>query len=830
MPNLKLAVRMLAKTPFVTGVAVLSLGLGIGANAAIFSMFDQLLLKSLPVVEPRQLVNISSPGPTPGSNSCNQQGGCDEIFSYPMFRDLERTQTALAGIAASRLFNASLAIDNEPFAGEGVWISGQYFNVLGVQPAMGRLIGPNDDVTIGGHYVVNISYDLWNDRFGGAADVIGKTMVLNGRSVEVIGVTPREFTGATSGARPGFYVPLVMRGSFGAIPWTGYENRREYWLYVFGRLKEGTTMERAATELTGTYRPIINDVEAPLQTGMSEQTMGVFRQKQILLAAGRQGQSDVEEEASTPLYILFAVTGTVLLIACANIANLLLARGANRAAEMGVRLALGATRRNLIGQLLTESLILAMMGGAVSLVIAKWTLDGIAALLPPDASSTLNFSIDPTVILFAAVVAIVTGILFGLFPALHSTRTDLISTIRAGAGQIAGGRAAGRFRAVLVTAQIALSTALLISSGLFLKSLVNVSRVDLGVAIDDVVTFNVVPSRVGYDTARSGVLLRRIEEELAAIPGVSGMTSSMVPLIAGSNWGTDVRVQGFECGPDTDCNANYSQVGPSFFSTMEMRLIAGRDILPSDMQGAAEVAVVNQAFVDKFNLGPDPVGKFMGWRGAQRDSMRVQIVGVVENVRYSEVKEPPPAVFYAPGHARELHELLREIEAPAGADAGRDRPGPEAPRAGDAGRGTQDDAATGSRERLPRPHDLDPLGRIRPHRHPPRERRPLRRARLLGLAAHPRDRRADGARGGAVAGEGPRAPPGRPADGDRQRHRRRGGVRPRPGGALDALRARGERSHRLHARRDPARRRRLRRRLHAGSPGRAGGPHLRPSI
>jgi predicted permease len=650
MPNLKLAVRMLAKTPFVTGVAVLSLGLGIGANAAIFSMFDQLLLKSLPVVEPRQLVNISSPGPTPGSNSCNQQGGCDEIFSYPMFRDLERTQTALAGIAASRLFNASLAIDNEPFAGEGVWISGQYFNVLGVQPAMGRLIGPNDDVTIGGHYVVNISYDLWNDRFGGAADVVGKTMVLNGRSVEVIGVTPREFTGATSGARPGFYVPLVMRGSFGAIPWTGYENRREYWLYVFGRLKEGTTMERAATELTGTYRPIINDVEAPLQTGMSEQTMGVFRQKQILLAAGRQGQSDVEEEASTPLYILFAVTGTVLLIACANIANLLLARGANRAAEMGVRLALGATRRNLIGQLLTESLILAMMGGAVSLVIAKWTLDGIAALLPPDASSTLNFSIDPTVILFAAVVAIVTGILFGLFPALHSTRTDLISTIRAGAGQIAGGRAAGRFRAVLVTAQIALSTALLISSGLFLKSLVNVSRVDLGVAIDDVVTFNVVPSRVGYDTARSGVLLRRIEEELAAIPGVSGMTSSMVPLIAGSNWGTDVRVQGFECGPDTDCNANYSQVGPSFFSTMEMRLIAGRDILPSDMQGAAEVAVVNQAFVDKFNLGPDPVGKFMGWRGAQRDSMRVQIVGVVENVRYSEVKEPPPAVFYAAWH------------------------------------------------------------------------------------------------------------------------------------------------------------------------------------
>ena len=650
MPNLKLAIRMLAKTPFVTGVAVLSLGLGIGANAAIFSMYDQLLLKSLPVVEPTALVNISAPGPSPGSTSCNQQGGCDEIFSYPMFRDLERTQTALAGIAASRIFSASLAIENEPFSGEGVWVSGQYFSVLGVQAAAGRLIGPNDDVTIGGHYLVNISYDLWNDRFGRAADIVGRTMVLNGRTVEIIGVTPREFIGATAGSRPMFYVPLVMRGSFGAIPWTGYENRREYWLYVFGRLKEGTTTEQAATALTATYRPIINDVEAPLQTGMSEQTMGRFRAKQILLADGRRGQSDVHEEASTPLYILFAVTGTVLLIACANIANLLLARGANRAAEMGVRLALGATRRHLMVQLLTESLLLAMMGGVVSLLIAKWTLDGIAALLPPEAASTLSFSIDPTVVLFAAVVAIVTGLLFGLFPALHSTRTDLISTIRAGAGQIAGGRAAGRFRAVLVTAQIALSMALLISSGLFLKSLMNVSRVDLGVAIDDVVTFNVTPSRVGYDSTRAGVLLRRIEEELAAIPGAKGMTSSMVPLIAGSNWGTDVRVQGFECGPDTDCNANYSLVGPDFFSTMEMRLTAGRDISASDMQGAAEVVVVNQAFVDKFNLGPDPIGKFMGWRGSQRDSLRVQIVGVVENVRYSDVKDPPPAVFYGPWH------------------------------------------------------------------------------------------------------------------------------------------------------------------------------------
>jgi predicted permease len=614
MRNIKLAVRMLLKAPFVTTVAVLSLALGIGANAAIYSMFDQLLVKSLPVPEANRLVNITAPGPTPGSTSCNQQGDCDEIFSYPMFRDLERQQTALQYIVGTRLFGASLAIDNEPSTAEGIWVSGQYFAALGVQPALGRLLTPADDSIWNGHDVVVISHDLWTNRFGGRPNVVGSTMVVNGRTMEIIGVTPPEFTGATVGSKPAVYVSMSMRGAFATSRYTGHENRREYWMYVFGRLKPDGTVEQATAGLNAIYRPIITDVEAPLQEGMSDQTMERFKAKQIVLSNGRRGQSDIHREASTPLLMLFAVTGTVLLIACANIANLLLARGAGRATEMGVRLALGATRKHLLVQLLTESMILALAGGAVSLLIAKWTLDGIYALLPPEARSTLLFTIDPSVIAFAGITAILTGLIFGLFPALHSTRADLISTIRAGAGQIAGGRAAARFRSGLVTVQIALSMALLASAGLFLKSLVNVSRVDLGIVIDDVLTFNVTPSRVGYDTLRAGVLLRRIEQEMAAIPGVKGVTSSMVPLIAGSNWGTDVRVQGFECGPDTDCNSRYSEVGPNFFTTMEMPLVAGRDILESDMVGAAPVVVVNEAFVEKFNLGADAVGKFMGWR------------------------------------------------------------------------------------------------------------------------------------------------------------------------------------------------------------------------
>ena len=648
MRHLTLAVRMLLKTPFVSTVAILSLALGIGANAAIFSMFDQLLLRALPVPAAETLVNLTAPGPKPGSSSSNSAGGSDEVWSYPMFRDLERGQTGLAGIAAHRLFGASLGIDNEPSTGEGVWVSGGYFRTLGVLPALGRLLGPDDDRVIGAHDVVVISDALWRDRFGARADVIGRTMIVNGRSMEIVGVTPKGFQGTTVGSGPLVYVPLSMRGAFSSTPFLGFEQRRTYWLYVFGRLAPGSSGEQASAALNAVFRPIIADVEAPLQEGMSDVTMERFKAKQVVVAPGARGQSSIHREARTPLLMLFAITGTVLLIACANIANLLLARGAGRATEMGVRLALGATRRHLLTQLLTESVILALAGGLVSLVVAQWTMTGIAALLPPEASQTMSFSLSGSVIWFSAALAVATGLVFGMFPALHSTRADLISTIRAGAGQIAGGRAAARFRAALVTVQIALSMALLVSAGLFLKSLANISRVDIGVQVEDMLTFAIAPGRVGYDTLRSAVLNRRVEEELAAIPGVTGVTSSMVPLLAGNNWSNDVRVQGFVCEADTDCNSSLNEVGPDYFKVLGIPLASGRDISASDIAGATRVVVVNEAFAKKFNLGTDAVGKFMGRSGDSGDSLNLLIVGVVPNFGYSSVKDTVPPVFYTP--------------------------------------------------------------------------------------------------------------------------------------------------------------------------------------
>jgi predicted permease len=644
MRNLRLAFRTLFKTPFVTAVAILSLALGIGANAAIFSLFDQTLLQPLPVAEPGRLVNLSAPGPKPGSQSCSQAGDCDVVFSYPMFRDVERQQTVLAGLAAHRDFGVNLSYHDQPLSGRATLVSGSYFPTLGIKPALGRLIGPSDDAAIGAGYVTVLSYNFWESHLGAEPSVVGKTIVINGHALEIIGVAPRGFDGTVLGSRPMLFVPITMRQALSNGP-AGFENRRSYWVYLFGRLKPGVSLEQARTGLNSVYRPIITEVEAPLQQGMSDQTLGRFRTKEIRVEPGAQGQSQVHKEARTPLLMLFSVTGIVLLIACANIANLLLARGAGRATEMGVRLALGASRVQLLTQLLTESVLLALMGGAAGLLVARWTLSAISSLLPPDALATLHFELQPSVILFSAVLAIATGIIFGMFPALHSTRSDLVTAIRANAGQVQGARGAARFRATLVTVQIALATALLVSAGLFMKSLVNVTRVNLGVKVDNVVTFAISPDQSGYDSTRSAMLFGQVEEALAALPGVNGVTSSLVPLLAGDNWGSDVQVQGFPKGPDVDNNSRFNEVGPGYFATLGVAVLAGREFTAADHLGSSKVAVVNEAFTRKFNLGKDAVGKFMS---DGDDSLDTQIVGVVRDAKYSDVKDSVPPLFYYP--------------------------------------------------------------------------------------------------------------------------------------------------------------------------------------
>jgi predicted permease len=427
----------------------------------------------------------------------------------------------------------------------------------------------------------------------------------------------------------------------------GFTSRRIYFLYLFARLKPGVSLEQARASMNALYTPIINEVEAPLQEGMSEQTLVRFRAKQLTLEEGARGQSSIHGEARVPLILLMSITGVVLLIACANIANLLLARAANRSLEMAVRLSLGATRRQLLVQLLTESCLLALLGGVVSLLIANWTLGLTASMLPPEVAEVGASKLRMPVVVFAAALSIGTGLLFGLFPAMHSTRPDLVTTLRDASGKHSGARSAARFRTSLVTAQIALSMALLISAGLFIKSLRNVSRVDLGLRVENVVTFGISPELNGYDTRRSRAVFERVEEELAAVPGVTGIAASRVPLLSGSNWGSSVRVQGFQAGPDTDRGSRFNLVGPGYFRVLGIPLLAGREFTRTDDLRAPKVAIVNEAFAKKFNLGRDAVGKRMGV-GGRTEQLDIEIVGLVKNAKYSEVKQEVPPMFMTP--------------------------------------------------------------------------------------------------------------------------------------------------------------------------------------
>ncbi|MHB1862249.1 MAG: ABC transporter permease [Gemmatimonadaceae bacterium] len=644
MFNLKVAFRTLFKSPFVTGVAILSLALGIGANAGIYSIFNQLLLRPLPVPHPERLVNFAAPGPDPGSQSCGQAGGCDEVFSYPMFRDLERAQTGFSGIAAHWLTGANIAYREQTVSADQMLVSGSYFPVLGLDPALGRLLGPADDQGIGNNYVAVLSYDFWQSHLGASAAVLGQPIVINGQTTTIVGVAPKGFQGTTLGATPAVFIPISMRTVVNP-GFHDFENRRSYWVYVFGRLAPGVSMDQARARTNAVYHSIINTVEAPLQTGMSATTMKAFRAKVVTMADGRRGQSSVRGQARTPLLMLLSITAIVLLIACANIANLLLARAASRSLEMAVRLSLGATRAQVLGQLLIESCLLAVLGGVASLAVARWTVGLMTSLLPADESATMQFHLSMNAVWFAAALSIGTGLLFGLFPALHATRPDLVSALRDNSGKASGTRAAARFRTSLVTAQIALSMALLISAGLFIKSLGNVSRVDLGIKVENVSTFAISPVRNGYQPARSAVLFTRAQDELAAIPGVTGVTEALVPLLAGNNWGQDVSVEGFKKGPDVDAGSRFNAVGPNYFHVLGMPMLSGRDFTESDALDAPKVAVVNETFAKKFHLGRNAVGKHMSMGN---DSLNIEIVGLVKDAKYSDVKRAVPPVFFVP--------------------------------------------------------------------------------------------------------------------------------------------------------------------------------------
>ncbi len=648
MNRIRFAARTLSKTPVVTLVVVLSLGLGIGANTAIFSLMYQVVLRSLPVEKPEELVILNSPGQfKSGRNSTDDSGGIDSVFSYRAFRELEKHPQGVSSFAAFRHFGANLAYGNQTQAGSAMLVSGGYFPTLGVQPLIGRVLGPDDDVHGAGQPMAVLGHGYWKDRLGGRTDVLNQPIRINNQIFTIVGVLPPGFSGTTLGSEPDVIVPLCFKPRL-TPGWDGTDRYTDYWLYVFARLKPGATRQQAESALNVVYSGIVQDQASTIRNRDADY-MRRFRASRLTLKDGSQGQSSTRDESRLPMITLLAATGLVLLIAVANAANLLLARSAQRRKELAIRTSLGASRWAIMAELLTEAVLLSAAGAVAGIILGSWTLNLLLTHVIGDVlpASSVSARLDWPVLLFGIGISIVAGLLFGLYPAWQASRTSPASTLRDLSGTASASTGTARVRKMLVCAQVMLAAVLLIPTGLFLKSLVNLLQVDLGLRAENVITFGVSPQLSGYKVEQARTLFDRIETELAAIPGVRSVTAAMVPLIAGNNWGTNLTVEGYSRDPNAETHAMFNQVGAGFFGKMGIPLISGREFTDGDNLSAPKVAVVNERFAKHFFGDANPIGrKFV--QGGGNVTPDTEIIGVIKNAKYSSVKQETPRVYYVP--------------------------------------------------------------------------------------------------------------------------------------------------------------------------------------
>jgi len=643
MLRIRFALRSLAKSPLLSSVVVLSLGLGIGVNTAIFSLLHQVVLSSLPVPHPEQLVILSSPGDLKnGSTHSNDSGDEGYIFNWRTFREFER-HNQVATVAGFRAFAGNIAFSRQTVSGLMMLVSGRYFQVMGVQPLLGRLIGPEDDVPGAGNPVAVVDYRYWQEKLGGEADVLNQTVKVNGQPFTVVGITPPNFTGTTVGSEPGVFVPMSFKPLL-TEGWDGTDKLDDYWVYLIARLRPGVTRERAEAVLNGPYHAMVEEIARNVH-GKVEQTPRFLQQK-LTLKDGSKGNSGFRDDYASALRILLLATALVLLIAMGNAANLLLARSAERRRELAIRAAMGAGRGYLMAQFLTEALLLAGAGGAAGLGIAAATLKLLLASWGAEARDSFAVTgLNWPVLAFSLGLTLLTGILFGLYPAWDAARTSTAATLSDESSRSSSSIGAVRLRKALVCAQVTISVILLVPTGLFLKSLVNLLHVDLGIRTANVIGFRIDPHSNGYTPGQCQALFERAEADLAAIPGVRSVAASSVPLIAGSNWGTSFSQAGQAPGARRN-SSKYDDVGPAFFSQEGIPLIAGREIRASDTAAAPKVVVVNETFVKQFFDGRNPVGQRIGF--AKDGSLDTEIVGVVKDSHYSSVRKPAPPVFYRP--------------------------------------------------------------------------------------------------------------------------------------------------------------------------------------
>jgi predicted permease len=663
LSDLRLAIRGLRRSPLFAAVAILSLALGIGANTAIFTLIDQILLRKLPVAAPEQLVMLYQRGSHMGSNMGPR------MHSYPLYQDLQKKAEPLAEVLCRRIVPASLSVDNQTERVDAELVSGNYFSMLGVKPALGRVFNSQeDDQVYEGHPVVVLSYGYWVTRFARDPGVIGKKLRVNDYPMTVVGVSAEGFSGIDPVQSPQIRVPVLMKAVLApSWGWLHMDDRRARWVQVFGRLKPGYTVESSKAPIQGLFTQIRQfEMTLPAAKEWSAYNREQFMKGQLLVDSAAIGYSPVRNDFSTALIVLMCMVGLVLLIACANVANLLIARGFMRQKEIAVRLSLGSSRGRLVRQLLVESLVLSFAGGAVGLAIAFALTRGLLALVPSQGQPVLiSASPDPRILTFTLSLTVLTGIVFGLLPALRASRTDPWTTMKDTMGSIAGTRGSLVLRKGLVTAQVALSFLLLFGAGLFVRSLQNLKTTDTGVQLENLITFQLSPALSGYDDNRGQLFYQQLLDRLRSAPGVKSAALASVAILAGDEWDSSMSVEGYRFKDGEDMQAFMNAFSPGYFETMNIPLLEGRDFRISDAKRDASVAIVNRRFADHFFPGKSALGKHIGFGGGPNVKLNIEIIGVVANALYEGPREGVRRQVFVPNWGKNSAAFYVRTQTPS---------------------------------------------------------------------------------------------------------------------------------------------------------------------
>ncbi len=645
--DLRYGLRMMWKSPGFTLVAVVALALGIGANATIFSFVNALLLRPLAGVRaPERLVAVYT---------SDYSSGLYGASSYPDYVDFRQQADAFDGLAAYSDTVMSVTGGDEAERLRGSYVTGNYFDVLGVASRLGRTLQPSDDVTPGAHPVVVIGAGLWQRRFGADPNIVGRTLALDGRAFTVVGVAADNFRGLRLGPSPEYWLPMMMESA------SVLNKRGNRGLELTGRLKAGATREQAQAQIA--------TIAARLAQAYPETNLGTLERPKEPRPMTVVGEARIEPAAQKSVrfvsLLLLAAVGLVLLIACANVANLMLARAAARRREIAVRLALGAGRWRIVRQLLTESVLLATLGGTAGLLVALWTVDVVPTLFPPEEAGGLDLSLDWRVLAFTCGVTLLTGVLFGLAPALQATRADLTTALKDDAA--AHGYSLRRFslRGVLVVTQLALSLVLLVGAGLFMRSLRAALVFDPGFAPQQLLLASLETRAANLTKEQGQAFYQQTLERVAALPGVRGVTMTRVIPISGGGQRRSVLIENYQPQAGEDIELNTNIVGPNFFNTMGIPLVAGRDFSTQDREGAPGVVVVNEEFARRYFAGQSALGRSVRWN---EKSPALEIVGVARNAKYRSLREQQLPFIYIPlaqEHQRGMTLIVRAADDPA---------------------------------------------------------------------------------------------------------------------------------------------------------------------